>query len=100
MLSRPLGMIENQRRTEFANACCRVSHRTCAFEDRFLIQIVAGEMRIDLAQHRVALERWRDAAAGAGHLKRCVDCVAEVSGIAEQVSCRHARGVGRGEGRE
>ena len=100
LLAGALGVVEDQRRAELADGRGREAGAACGLQDRVLVEIVAGEVVVDVAQHRIVLEEGRAAAVGAGHREAGVDHVAEVAGVADMVAGRHARGVGRGEGRE
>jgi hypothetical protein len=74
--------------------------RARGVEDRRLVEIVAGEMRVDVAEHRIVFEERRHAAAGGRQRIAGEDGVAEGAGIAEIVTARHAGGIRHGEGRE
>src|SRR5262249_25005366 len=57
-------------------------------------------MRVDVAQHRIALEERGDAVPGARHRKSCIDRVAEIAGVADLVPGRERRLMAGGEGGE
>ena len=95
-----VGVIEDQGRAELADRRRAEALVARHFQHGFLVQIVAAEMLVDIAQHRIDFEERRDGAVGVRDGIAGVDRVAEVAGIAEVVAGRHRRGVGRGEGRE
>ena len=69
-----------------------------SLEDRGLVEIVPGKMLVDIAEHRVALQKRRHRLVDAGDLEARVDRVGEVPGIAEHVAGRHDRSIRHGEG--
>ena len=93
-----LGVVEYQGGTELADRGGAVALFMGEPEHADFVQIVAAEMRIDVAQDRIVFNEWRHRAAGARHRPPRVDRVAEVAGVAEIVAGRHGRGIGGGEG--
>ena len=95
-----LRRIEDQRRADLADRGGAVALVAGELEDRRLVEVIAGKMLVDVAEHRVVFQKRRERIAGARHLEAGVDRVGEVAGIAEHVAGRHARRVRRGEGRK
>ncbi len=73
-----------------------------AFKQGLLVEIVAVELLVDIAQNLIVLDKRHDSAVWLGRLHRVagIDRVAERAGVAEIVSGRHAGRIGHGEGRE
>ena len=69
-------------------------------QDGFLVQIVAVEMLVDVAEHGVVLDEGNDGVAGRHGRIAGIDRVAEGAGIAEVMAARHRRAVRHGEGRK
>ena len=60
LLAAALGVIEDQRRAELADAGGREARRRArGVQDRLLVEVVAGEVLVDVAQHGVVLEERR-----------------------------------------
>ena len=98
----PLGMIEDQDRPELAHR--GGAEALCAgdLENRLLVEVIAAEVLVDVAEHGVVFEKWRHGRLRVGHGHRVarVDRVAEVAGIARIVAGREACRIGGREGRE
>ena len=100
VLPAALGVIEYEGRAELADAGGRETGLAGRLEDGLLVQVVASEVLIDIAQHRIALQERGQAVARTWDLEAGVNVVAEIAGIAEQVPRRHAGCIRRGECRE
>jgi hypothetical protein len=100
LLAIGLGVIEDERRPELADGGGAHAGRAGGAHDRLLIEIIAGEMLVDVAKHRIAFQERGKAVAGAWHGKSGIERVAESPGVADLVPRRHRRGIGHGEGRE
>jgi len=86
-----VGVVENQRRADLADRRRAKTLGARHLQDGFLIQIVAVEMLVDIAQHRIVLDEGDDGVAGGRGRKTGIDRVAERSGIAEVMPGRHRR---------
>ena len=95
-----VGVIEQQRRADLADRRGRKALRARHLQQRFFIEIVAAEMLIDIAQHRIVFDEGDDGIAGRRGRITSIDRVAESSGIAEIVPGRDRRSVRHGEGRK
>ena len=70
-----VGMIEDQGRAELADRGGAVALGAGHFQDGFLVEIVAAEMLVDVAQHRIGFEERRHGAVGrARRDSRCRSC--------------------------
>ena len=95
-----VGVIEHQGRAELADRGGAVALGAGDFQDGLLVDVVAAEMLVDVAQHGIGFDERRNGAAGRGNGIAGIDRVAEIAGVAEVVASRHCRGVGHGEGRK
>jgi hypothetical protein len=55
---RSLGVIEDQRRPQLADRGSAQARRACGAHDRLLIEVVAREMLVDIAEHRITFQEW------------------------------------------
>src|SRR5262249_17470761 len=65
-----------------------------------LVDEIAREMRVYVAEDRVTLDKRGHASAGSHYRIGRIDGVAESAGVTEVVAGRHARSVGHSESRE
>ncbi len=99
-LAGALVVIEHQRRAELADRRGRVAGAARHLQDGLFVEIVAAEMIVDVAEHRIVFDERRGAAGSRADRITGVDGVAEDAGVAEIVPGRHARRVRHGEGGE
>ena len=90
LVAAAFGRIEDQSRADFADRCRAVALVARKLQDRRLVEVIAGEVLVDVAQDRVALQERRQAFAGARNFEAGVDGVGKVAGIAQHVPGRHA----------
>ncbi len=95
-----IGMVEHERRTDLADRGGAIALRARQLQDGIFVEVIAAEMLVDIADHRVVLDEGDDGIAGGLDGITSEDRVAEGSGVAEKMPSRHARGIGHGEGRE
>ncbi len=95
-----LGVIEHQRRPDLADRCGAVALVAGELQDRRFVEVVAGEMLIDVGEDWIALEKRRQAVAGARHFEAGIDGIGEIAGVAEHMPGGHRRRVRRGESRK
>ncbi len=95
-----VGVVENQRRADLADRGGAEALGAGHLQDGLLVQVIAAEMLIDVAQHRIVFEERHDGIARGRGRKAGIDGVGEIAGIAEIVARGHRRSVGGGEGRE
>ena len=100
LLAGAFGRVEDQHRADLADRGGAVALVAGKLQDRRLVEIIAAEMLVDVAEHDIVFQKRRRSAAGARHRKAGIDRVREIAGIAELVAGRHAGRVGGGEGRE
>ena len=94
------GVIEHQGRAELADGGGGETGAPGGREDRFLVEIVATEMVVDVAEHRIVLQERRHRSMRGADWIAGIDGVAVDAGVAEIMAGRHPRGVRHGEGRE
>ncbi len=73
--ARPFGRIENQSRADFADRCRAVAFVAGKLKDCRFVEVITGEMFIDVAEHDVAFEKRRKARARARHFKPSINGV-------------------------
>jgi hypothetical protein len=93
-------MIEDQRWPDLADRRRAEATGARRLQDGFFVQIIAAEMLIDVAQHRIVFDEGDDGVAGGRGGITGKDRVAEGPGIAQMVAGRHARRIGHGERRK
>ncbi len=99
-LARMIGVIEHHGRPNLADGRGGEALMAGGEQNGVLVDEIAGEMRVDVAEHGVVFDERRHAARGMRGRKADIDRVGEHAGVAEEVAGRHARGIGHGEGRE
>ena len=93
-------MVEKIGRAELADGGGREVLGAGHLQDGFLVQIVAVEMLVDVAEHGVVLDEGNDSVASRHGRIAGIDRVAEGAGVAEVMAARHRRTVRHGEGRK
>ena len=94
-----LGKIVDPHRPDLAEGGSEVALFARCRHDRALGNEIAAVMLIELAQHRIVLDERSYGSRGACNRKARVEHVAEISGVADQVTGRDHRGVRGGNGR-
>ncbi len=84
-----LGMVEDQSRPDLADGRRAVALVARELQDRGFVEIIAGEMLVDVTEDRIAFQERRQGLAGAGHLEAGIDRVGEIAGVAEHMPGRH-----------
>ncbi len=92
------GVVQDQAGPQLADGGGGQARGGRGVQDGLLIQVVASEMFIDVAQHGIALKKWRQGRPRAGNRKSGVDHVAEGAGVTQHVTGCHGRGIWSGEG--
>src|SRR6266516_556711 len=85
-------MVPNERRTELPNNRRAESRVVCSVQERRLMEIVASEMSVHLAQNCIVFQERCDAARCAWHRKSDIDPVAKVAGVSQIVAGRRRGG--------
>ena len=93
-------MVLDQCGTELADRGRAVPCLPRRFENGGLVEVIAPEMLVDLAQNSIVLEEGRHAAGSCSNRRTSPYRVAEVSGVAELVTGCERRRIGGGERRE
>ena len=93
-------MILDKRWAELADRSGAVSRFACGFENSRFVEVIAAEVRIDLAEHGIVFEERGDAARRACDRGGRPDRVAEIAGIAKLMAGRETGGIGGRERRE
>ena len=88
--ARKVRMVPKQRRAEFSNSGCAESRVVCSFQERHLIERVASEIFVDLAQGRIVFQKWRDASGCAEDRKSNIDGIAENARVSKVMAGRHS----------
>jgi hypothetical protein len=57
LLAGTFGGIEDQRRTDLSDRGGAVTFIARKLEDRYLIEVIAGKMLVDIAEHRIAFQK-------------------------------------------
>jgi hypothetical protein len=84
-----VGMVEKIGRAELADRGSREALRAGHLQNGFFVQIVAVEMLVDVAEHRVVFDEGHNRVAGRDGSIAGVDRVAEGAGIAEVMATSH-----------
>ena len=63
-----VGVVEQQRRADLADRGCAVSLGARALEQHLLVEVVAGEMFVDVADYDVVFDERRDRVTGRSRL--------------------------------
>ena len=84
------GRVEDQHRADLADRGGAVALVAGQLQDRRLVEIIAAEMLVDVAEHDIVFQKRRRGAAGAGHRKAGIDGVGEIAGVTELMAGGHA----------
>ena len=93
-------MVEQQGGAELADRRGAETFGARHLQNSIFVEIVAAEMLVDIAEHRIVLDEGNDGAAGRLGRVAGVDRIRERAGVAEIMAARDRRSVGHGEGRK
>ena len=75
-------MVENEDRPKLPNGSSAETSSPRRLQNRFLVEVVAAEHLIDLAEDAIILEKRRHAVAGGSNRTANIDDIAEITGVA------------------